>query len=86
MAKEPTGLSTLFKGISKVATNPWLAGLQTLLASKPTNLGEQEWLKEFAQDNEKRQLQRQMDRALDQSIVPPNLSITKYLSIAFQVN
>ena len=75
MVKEPTGLSTLLKGISKGATNPWLSALQVLLASKPTNLGEQELLKEFGQEQEKVRLQRQMDRALDQSIVPPNLSI-----------
>ncbi len=67
MAKEPKGLSTLLKGISKVATNPWLAALQVLLSSellaiKPTNVGEQEWLDE-------QRLQRQMDQALGRSIV-----------------
>ena len=42
MAKEPTDLSKILKGISKA--NPWLTVLQTLLTSKPTNVGEQEWL------------------------------------------
>ena len=42
MAKEPTYLPKILKGISKA--NPWLTVLQTLLASKPTNVGEQEWL------------------------------------------
>ena len=53
MAKEPKGLSTLLKGISKVATNPWLAALQVLLSSKPTNVGEQEWLDEQRHELEK---------------------------------
>ena len=77
-AKEPTGLSTISEAISKAATNPWLTGLQALLASNPTNLGEQElsdWREDFRKEQEKVRLQRQMDRALDQSIVPPNLSI-----------
>jgi len=46
MAKEPTVLSTLLKGIAKGATHPLTAALEFLLESKPTNVGEQEWLEE----------------------------------------
>ena len=63
MAKEPTDLSKILKGISKA--NPWLTVLQTLLTSKPTNVGEQEWLenRRFRQAVEKAQkLEERLER------------------------
>lgn len=47
MAEEPTGLSRILKGVSKVARNPLLTALQLALSPTPLDQPqEEEWLKE----------------------------------------